>query len=547
MLLALVLLLAIPALDISWSLVDDATHSIERPRLMLDALHEGHWIGSLNSGQPGVIVTEFADGRFRPVGWLYFMTTYALLGENPVYHHAFRFVLLAVTVSATFLVGLWLSGSNTVGFLSGLFLILYTPALEGYYRLSPWEIPLTMLLASGLAAMAFMFRRVYAGRQSTLALAIGFGVAFFALILALGAKESSVAFAPVLVALPVGALLTARSPERKRWLRWITPLAVILLIVYAAYLLVILANHATEQGYGSNYGSGGIAIFLRNLVAYCWAILRNYNLFLLIGLASFASRLRTHWQTRQPLSATDYWQLVLLLMTAVGVIFQSPFRAIIERYLLPYVLGLAIFLGLEARHIILYLNQWHGLRRRGLVVVLVMGGVFLLWETVPTGLINYEWVRQRENSSYQTMQYIAAHAEPGARIWTNLSRSGDYAELISGIGRVQRIFFERDDLAILSLSDDSSPGCCEAGDWIILWDHGAALAPEQAVGELGNSIRLEQEYDYTAYRLFSPATLIESILLNGPMHLPERAPKSSYSYTWYIYHLPSGDSSEAAS
>ncbi|GAB4452625.1 MAG: hypothetical protein Kow00120_22690 [Anaerolineae bacterium] len=528
-LLLLVVLLALPALEIPWSLIDDATHSIERPRLMLQALHEGRWVGSLYD-QPGVIVTEFEGGRFRPVGWLYFMITYALLGDAPALHHAWRFALLAITALCIFSAALSLSRSAVAAFLSALFAILFAPGLEGVYRLSPLELLLATLQAVGLAALALLYRRLRDGpRRAALNYAL-FVVALAAFTLAIGAKESALVFAAFLFGLLALSRIVEGFPSGRRWRRWLAPLAGVVLLGHVAFLALIAGNNVIGQGYAAQYGAGGVAVALRNGLWYGWTLLRNYGLFLIVGMAAFLARLWGTWRARRRLDERAYLQIACLLWCVAGVLFQSPFRALVERYIAPAALGLALFLGLE----------WGPLltaptRRRVLVRALAgVAAVLFLWETLASANATFQQLAARDTSSYQATQYLAGHVAPGGTVWVNLASDGEMGEFRHGIERVLRVVWQRPDIVVKALDEAGLEAYCAPGDWVALWAHAANIDSAAVQRRLGVRADLRAAYDHHTQRIWSPGAALEKALLEGPLQLPNRASQGTEVYDWHL-------------
>lgn len=534
--LATVLMMALPALDLPWSLIDDPTHIVEFPRQMLFGIEQGVWVGSLHD-QPGLITTEFYRGRFRPVAWHYFLLAYITLGSNGPAHHMLRFSLLAATVISIYLIAVALTKSASSGFLSAICFLLFSPGWEGVYRLSPQELPLVALQAVSLATLTWALARIRAGkisRGSLLPLQIAASVGF---VLSAGMKEASVAIVPFLICLIPLYRLSFGNTQTQVWHR--TALPVVIIGVVAEVLLVVaLFVGGAIAGQGSEYRLiTGITIAVRNLAWYSWTLIRTYGLLLLVALGNFAVNLVRIWRRRSKLTEVDYWQILWLVWLIGGILFQSPWRAIIERYLVPYVLGLALFLGIELNRLLALLPTLPRNRRRLYAIVLAGGMFFAVWENVTWGTTIYRWLYARDTSSYEFTEYIAHEAPPNTRIWVNTPVPGEIgSESTSGLTRALRIFWHREDVLISPLDNADLQSCCD-GEWVGAWGYVAAIPPEKVSALLSDRSKLVWENEYVARRLWGPGAWVEWLLLNGPVALPNRAPQKSYTFAWQVYDV----------
>jgi hypothetical protein len=505
------------------------------PRLMDKSARVGHWIG--NPENPAPFLIEGATGRVRPLAWAIFWVHYRLAGADYQTHHVLRFLWLGVALAGLFIAGLSLSQHTLGGAASVLVFLLFAPGLENAYRLAPQEIPLSAFISLSIGSLALFCRLCEQNRVSAVR-TIMLGLAIISLGLAFATKESSLSllgFGPTLSLASLLLLPDART--LRSWQRRTALYAGFTVTFGLALGGAIWFTGAFGHGDSSLWGEGGILIALRNMLWYLWVLLRNYSVILIAGLISFGVRVVRRWRARRCLDIAEAWQVSCLSFVLMGLLFQSPYRAAVERYLHPFVIGLALFLGIEVVYVVQLYRKSGPLRRSALALLAALGSFLVIWEAFATGSTIYQNVYQRDLSSYEVTRFLAVEAEPGARIWVNLPKTGEIdAEFAHGMARVFKAVWERSDITVKPLDEAELTNCCK-GDWVALWTHAAAIDPTLVRTRLGERATLRAEFLHSAKRIWSPGTLLERSLLAGPLGLPHRAPQDVYLYNWQVLRV----------
>ena len=526
----MVALLALPSRDMTWSLIDDSVSMLIVPNMMLQAIEQGQWLGSRE--RPAPFMLEATEGRVRPILWLVVLVSRLVAGTDIGALHLIRFVWLLVLVLSTATIAYLLTRSALAGFIAGCGMALFGPGLPNVYRLAPQELPLATFAALSMVFLVATYGRCRLRRSA----ASMFMLSVLFLLLAFGTKEIAVIFAPFALSLLVVGRFV-RSTSHLIWKRYSVIYLLISIVMSGVILGGVVWSNTLSAGYGSNYGQGGLAIFLRNLVWFSWTVFSCYTLLLVVAVFGFVGRVAEQWRNSRKLDAVAYWQLSFLVWFLSGLILQSPWRAADVRYLMPYVLGLVLFLGIELSLFVQRL-ACSGARRRALWGgVLVAGCVLCLWENLADANIAYQNLRWRDQSSFEAVQYLAEHAPVESTVWTNLPPPGEIdGEFRAGVGLLLAELFGRRDLTVAPLTGADLANCCR-GEIVALWTHAATAEPAAIQAAFGAQATVVKTIHYAAHRVWSPGSWVERALLAGPLGLPHRAPRSDYVYKWTVLRV----------
>jgi len=523
----MVALLALPSRDMTWSLIDDSVSMLIVPSGMLQAIEHGQWLGSRE--MPALLVLERTEGRVRPIFWLVVLVGRLVAGTDIGALHLIRFVWLLVLVLLTFAIAYLLTHSTMAGFIAGYGIALFGPGLPNVYRLVPQELPLATF-----AALAMVFLVATDGRcRSRRPAASMFVLSVVFLVLTFGTKEIAVVFvAFALSLLAVGRFVPSASSLA--WKRYSVIFLLISIVMSGMILGGVVWSNTLSSGYGSFYGQGGLVIFLRNLVWFSWTVFSSYSLLLVAAMFTFVRRLVTQWRRNRKMDHVTYWQLCFLAWFLSGLVFQSPWRTADERYLMPYVLGLALFLGIELGLLVPQLIRWNTQRKALWMGVLVVGCLLFLWENLADANIAYQNLRWRDQSSFEVVQYLAEHAPVDSTVWTNLPLPGEIdSEFRTGVVLLLGELFGRRDLTVSSLKGVDVATCC-SGEMVALWTHAATSPPEVVQAAFGQRAEVLKRISYRVERIWSPGAWLEHLVLENAFGKANRAPQDTYVYNWTI-------------
>jgi hypothetical protein len=308
--------LFIPASQTKFWWIDDGW-SIQMAQKVLSAIH------SFNLGNLNFILSE-EGGRLRTIYWLYQTMVYAIGGTNPQIHFFIHHLVILGGAIFIFLIVKKISKSNFSGFFAATLYILTPMNTENIYRLGPIEPILALFI---VASLYFLL-------NENLATSIVF------LFLATFVKETGfVVWLPVLVAYIFKRLiLKKRDRLFEKYCIW----------GFLFFLPVIISTTLRRSGYSTfyviNFGSivGNSYSYLRLILGTTMPLILLFGLTFLIRLFSYfkTNSVGKHIKSLIP-------EFIFILFFVFYIIIQSPWMYVMYRYIMPFSIGLVVFLGVE--------------------------------------------------------------------------------------------------------------------------------------------------------------------------------------------------------
>jgi len=479
LLVLLVLLVSLPSFFMPWSLIDDG-ESIRRSQEI------NRFLGSADYGSISLPLIEQDHGRFRPLYWLYLWVEYNLFGLNARYHHLGRILLFVVVVLLISGVAKQIAGSARAGVLSGLLFALSPLTIDNWHRLGPGEPQLVLWQVASLYFLgrAYLKAERNGGRRPLFYLVLSIAI----LPLSYFSKETSIALVPVSA---VMFLVMGLSSKGKGYCSSRT----LFFVYFMANLACGLASGGAAQlltaggGYTVHYEIG-IHRILGTSRHYAAFLFGGYHLLLVIALVGFSIRLVHHLYKGGGLGRSLKWQIIMLFwfIAALGVLL--PWKYALGRYLLPCLIGLSVFMGVELANLLSSVRFFWGrkpsrvegtnwdthrcslvrkLRRRGVKAI-----VALAYLTFAVAAFEGIWnsatfLVQRDGVNAETVRFLAGNLGQGHRLYLNL---GPESEWFYETGLHLRLFYDRDDIVVRCL-DLGSPQSYSEGDFLASWsEHG---------------------------------------------------------------------------
>ncbi|TES85825.1 hypothetical protein E3J95_03545, partial [Candidatus Aerophobetes bacterium] len=349
LLVLLVILVSLPSLLIPWSLIDDG-ESIRRSQEI------NRFLTSADYGGISLPIIEQDHGRFRPLYWLYLWVEYNLFGLTARYHHLGRILLFVVIVLLISGVAKQIAGSTRAGILAGLLFALFPFTVKNWHRLGPGESQLVLWQVASLYFLgrAYLEAERHPERRPLFYLVLSIAI----LPLSYFSKETSVMLVPVsgLMLLVMGLSFKGRRyrPSKRVFLAYfMANLACGLASRGAAHLLTVRGGYTVHYQIEINR-------ILSTARQYGILLFQGYHLILLMALVVFSIRLIYHLRKSGGLDRSLKWQIIMLFWFIAALGVQLPWAFVVGRYLLPCLVGLSVFMGVELAHLLSFLSLFSG-------------------------------------------------------------------------------------------------------------------------------------------------------------------------------------------
>ena len=446
--LTLGLVLVLPSLFLPWSLIDDGERLIISQQ-MTESLAKGDFYNFIYHP------VDQISGRFRPIYWIFHWLVFLIDHKIVWLHHLVRVAIFSIAASAFYiLVSRFIS--KTTGLFSLAFFLFFAPNLENWWRLGPQE-PLILLFL--LAGFWFLVK------QKLL-----WSILFFGL--ALLTKETTIfIFLPLLFLLPF-----VKSKDLKR--------ATISVGLMSALLVSVLFLLKKSTGYTVAY-QFSLDQVQESIRAYS-SLFSSLGLrfLLLLTLGTFLLSLVKDLK-RKKVSTHLLFSSWGILWFISAFTIQLPWQHPLGRYLLPAILGLAIFIGIQSEKILNYSQKILAGKQKiiGLGTILLFGlawAVFIFYNLLSIFQFSDDyWAREQANR--EAVYQIASLTPSGGNVHLNLSDELNAREWFVEIPIHLRLFYKRDDVKV----DYFDPGGeLSKGDIVVSWSEFQRYSPEQMNGFL---------------------------------------------------------------
>jgi hypothetical protein len=318
-----------------------AAFLIMLPRLLsvqFGLLDDGVMLGNARAiGQDWTAVFRATSGtgRFFPAYWLYYFAIYAIGGTNPLVFFVTNYAAFAVITAGLIYYVRYRGGSRLQAWTAGMFFVLAGPAVESFYTLSKGEVSQTIWLFAALLLITRLTPTV--SRWKKIAIVV---LSSVTLLLADLSKETSLVIIPISLGWVIVGMLSGSAAGDKMDLAsrkvfclasWIAGGAFFAL--RAAFTTTSILQGSYTEAYRLDWSR-----FLISSSRWSSYLIRDFPYLLPLAifvLAAYALKKQT--QGHLLLDAVVWmlgWIAILL-----------PWQSLLEYYLLPFTLGVAIFSG----------------------------------------------------------------------------------------------------------------------------------------------------------------------------------------------------------
>jgi len=284
---------------------------------------------------------EAAEGRFRPVYWLYFSVIDWIFGQQPFWFFLGNTVVLVLSTWMLMVFTHLVTGRRLQAWVTGLLFALSGPVIESFYTLSKGEPIQVALLLLAMLSSVWLVKARSIWKKGLLGL-----LGFLATFSALAVKETSIVMIPVSLTWLILNWLrhrkTLEQEGQRVWGMQASGALVIFSILGSGVFLVLrrFMIHAvlTEGSYTNDYAFQ-VQTILTSLVRWAGWSIRDFTFILPIVL------LAVFWLVvqKKPID-TGFIPEAIIWMVGWAAVYL-PWFFMTEYYMLPFAVGEAIFTG----------------------------------------------------------------------------------------------------------------------------------------------------------------------------------------------------------
>ncbi len=389
------------------------------PRLLspqFELFDDGRSLTSAEKISHGIWYTypDSFEGRFRPIHWLWFTLSYLIGGKNPFWFYLSNTLALVVIVGGLIFLVRRLGGSRLQAFTAGFAFVVAGPVVESFYTLKGEVIQLALMLLSLLAIQPYAEVKKDWHKIGVACLTLA--VVFMAYL----AKETSLVLLPISL---VWYLLARFWPgyeadPSRRAARGIYLLANLI----SAPVFLVLRQLATSTGLNQGSYTVRYAFQLGQIAvsALRWAgwLVRDFAWVVPLLVLAILFILR-----RRTLANRSLLVDALVWMGAwIGVYLPWNFMA--EYYMLPFALGLAVFVSALAAEILPAFRE-AGWKRWAAMAGSILAAVLLIGSLL-NNLTNARVQLTVDAADAAMMEYLIRNTGTGSTILVNIQDPNEY-------------------------------------------------------------------------------------------------------------------------
>lgn len=377
------------------------------------------------------------EGRFRPVHWLWFTLSYLVGGMNPFWFYVANTLALVGIVAGLILLVRALGGSRLQACLAGLLFVLAGPVPESFLTLKGEDIQLAwMLLSFSTLPITLRARK----RSQKIG---GIALTTFTLLLAYLTKETAVVLLPISL---VWYLLARLWPGYESDPARLTARGAYLLanlIAAPVFFLMRTAALPSQLSAGTYSGQYLIALGQMTASAVRWVgwLVRDFIWvvpIVVMGIVLLA---------RQRMRAGRTILFDSLIWMGAWICVYLPWNFMAEYYMLPFALGLAVFVSALMVEII---PAWRDRGGKRWTAIGVMGlSIVLLAGELMNNVTNIRIQLAIDFANARMMTFLVQNAEPNSTVVVNLQDPNEYFyEMQTQLGQIDN----RPDLKVRTFS-----------------------------------------------------------------------------------------------
>jgi hypothetical protein len=284
---------------------------------------------------------EAAEGRFRPVYWLYFSSLDWIFGTNPFWFFMGNTVLLVLATWLLMVFTQMVTKNRTQTWITGMFFVLSGPIIENFYTLSKGEPLQVILILLSMLSSAWLVQTKTLWKR-TLYVILGLLTA----VSALAVKETAIVMIPISLTWLLLAWIRGRRVQEKDskvvWGKLASGVLFVISSISAGIFLIlrrVMINAVMTEGYYTNDYAIQLEPIKASLVRWSGWLLRDFLFLLPLILVAIL------WLIVNKKSTDRGFIIEAIIWMGGWAAIYLPWYFMAEYYMLPFTVGAAILLG----------------------------------------------------------------------------------------------------------------------------------------------------------------------------------------------------------
>jgi hypothetical protein len=368
---------------------------------------------------------EADEGRFRPIYWLYFSSLNWIFGDNPFWFFLGNTTLLILATWLLMVFTQMVTGRRVQAWIAGLFFVLSGPVIENYYTLSKGEPLQVVLLLLSMLSSAWIVQTPNLWKRGMYAI-----LGVLASVCALAVKETTIVMIPISLAWLVLAWIRSRKPVVKEiplvWGKLASGVLVVISSVSAGIFLVLrrlMIDAVLTEGHYTNDYAIRVETILASLVRWFGWLLRDFLFLLPLVLLVIL------WLIVRKKSADGGFVLESIIWMGGWAAIYLPWYFMAEYYMLPFTVGVAIFLGAVSEIARESLSMAQS-RMRWMTVLCLGTSILLFGVTLFNNASNAGIQLAVDAANAKMLKNLVKIAPPGSSVMINIQYPNEYTNQI---------------------------------------------------------------------------------------------------------------------
>ncbi len=306
-----------------------------------------------------------------------------------------------------------------------------------------------------------------------------FLVSIMVLPIAYFTKEPSLAL--VLVSLSMLGVFYSKGEDQKNRMFIFYFLANCFWGIMTMALGFFFGPASIKTGYASAYKIS-LGKMFQNIGKYFTMLYSTYNLLLPLTGIAFLVYVIVRLYQKNSLCFRSKWLIVMLVNFFSFLLIQSPWGYVLPRYLLPCIVTLSIFMGLEVNRVFDFLRglSYPKAKVASQMVLLIVTLLFVYPNMMDTYYFA-NWYLAHETVNSRMIDFLAHNTPANGNVYMNLNCTETNEWYIETILHF-RVFYDRKDIRVRCLAPKPT-GKVMPGDLIVTWSRMKAY-PENVIAKV---------------------------------------------------------------
>ena len=368
----------------------------------------------IQRGDWGVLSNDADSGRFRPLYWLQYATTYLVAGERPFWFYVVNSLVFVFLTAELIWLLRRLGVVRLQAGISGALFVLAGPVVENIYTLMKPELLQFALILGALLPLAAPAKDAAEPRRIAVLAVLSFTLLLFAAM----AKETTLLMLPISAAWLVLAWLgSSDDTKRSELIRWGALVAAAL--AATGVYFVIRGQFLEVSLFGGTYSGNfewSVSRFTDSSIRWSGWLVRDFAWLVPLGVLIAVDLVDRRLDQARLLIGALVW-------VGAWIVIYIPWEFAVEYYLLPVALGVSVVAGIAIRSAIERIKVGN---RRWLAWVTILIATPLWLASLSNNLSNAKQQLAVDVANTRALEYIGSRALSEGVVVINIQDENEY-------------------------------------------------------------------------------------------------------------------------